>query len=633
MSNSPYPLLDQIKFPSDLKKLQVTQLNALCDELREFIIDEMCTNPGHFGASLGAVELAVALHYIYNTPYDQIVWDTGHQAYAHKILTGRKDIFHTNRKMGGLSGFPKREESIYDAFGVGHASTSISAALGITTAAKMNNDKDRRTVAIIGDGSLTGGLAFEGLNQAGHLNSNILVILNDNNMAIDPNVGALNDYLTHITISKTYNKIKTDVWNAMGRLHKFGPKTRSAVQKIENGLKSILMHQGNLFEALHFRYFGPVDGHNIRQLVNILSDLKDIPGPKLLHIMTTKGKGYKFAEENKTIWHAPGKFNKETGEIVASSDNKNKPPRYQDVFGLTILELAKTNKKIVGITPAMPTGCSLNIMMQEMPDRCFDVGIAEEHAVTFAAGMATQGLVPFCNIYSSFAQRAYDQIIHDVALQGLQVVFCFDRGGLVGEDGATHHGVFDMAFLRCVPNIIIAAPMNEVELRNMMYTAQHKNYGPFAIRYPRGAGVTVDWIQPFTEMAIGKGRKVSDGEKIAILSVGHPGNFVQSAIQKLETEHQVKPAHYDMRFVKPIDTDILDEVFSSFGKIITIEDGTIVGGFGSAVIEYAMEKGYKGQIVRMGVPDKFIEHGTVAELHHLCGFDAEGIARKVLEMI
>jgi 1-deoxy-D-xylulose-5-phosphate synthase len=623
--NSKTPrLLDSIQFPADLRKLNVGELKKVSEEVRQFIIDEVCTNPGHFGASLGAVELAVALHYVYNTPYDQLVWDVGHQAYAHKIITGRKDIFHSNRKYGGVSGFPKMSESVFDSFGVGHSSTSISAALGLAVAAKMKGEKDKRVVAVIGDGSLTGGMAFEGLNNAGQSKANLLVILNDNNMAIDPNVGALKDYLVDITTSKTYNKLKDDIWFALGKVSKLGPNAQRVAQKLENGIKSIIMQHGNLFESLNFRYFGPVDGHNVEHLVQVLKDMKDIPGPKLLHVLTVKGKGFKHAEENQTMWHAPGLFNKETGEIIKSKSDNPHPPRYQDVFGITLLELAKLNKKIVGITPAMPSGCSMNIMMNEMPDRVYDVGIAEQHAVTFSAGLAAQGMIPFCNIYSSFMQRAYDQVIHDVALQNLPVILCMDRGGLVGEDGPTHHGVFDIAYMRCVPNLIVSAPMNEEELRNLMYTAQLKNYGAFAIRYPRGSGVMTDWHKPFAELPIGKGRLVSEGNEIAILSIGHPGNFVQKAIRNLD-ESMVAPAHYDLRFVKPLDENLLHEVFKNFKHIITVEDGTLVGGFGSAIVEFMTDNEYFAKVTRIGVPDKFIEHGTLAELQNECGFDAESI--------
>lgn len=621
-------LLKNINLPSDLRKLATKDLGKVCDELRQFIIDEVCTNPGHFGASLGVVELTVALHYVYNTPYDQLVWDVGHQAYAHKIITGRRGLFHTNRKLGGVSGFPKMSESIYDSFGVGHSSTSISAALGLAQAFVHKGHIDRNVVAVIGDGSLTGGLAFEGLNNAGQLKPNMLVILNDNNIAIDPNVGALKDYLLDITTSKVYNKLKNDVWNALGKLNRLGPDTRRIVQKIENGMKAIFLQQGNLFEALNFRYFGPVDGHDIQHLVSVLSDLKNIPGPKLLHVLTVKGKGYSHAEKNQTKWHAPGVFNKETGEIIKIRHDQPQSSRYQDVFGYTLLELARQNPKILGITPAMPSGCSMNIMMNEMPNRTFDVGIAEAHAVTFSAGLASQGMIPFCNIYSSFMQRAYDQVIHDVALQNLQVILCMDRGGIVGEDGATHHGVFDLAFFRCIPGLIVSAPMNEIELRNLMYTAQLKNFGAFCIRYPRGNGVMDNWKVDFEEIPIGKGRKVSDGQEIAILSIGHPGNFVQTAIEQLGSTIK-KPAHYDLRFVKPLDEELLHSVFQNFKKIITIEDGVIKGGFGSAVLEFMADNGYQAQVLRLGVPDKFIEHGTVAELQNECGFDAEGVLKAI----
>ncbi|MCX7987755.1 MAG: 1-deoxy-D-xylulose-5-phosphate synthase [Bacteroidales bacterium] len=625
-----YPLLDKIDFPSDLKKLKIEQLDELCSEIRDFLIEETCNNPGHLGSSLGAVEIAVALHYVYNAPYDKIVWDVGHQAYAHKILTGRKHVFHTNRRYGGISGFPKMSESIYDAFGVGHASTSISAALGMAMASKLKGETEKKIVAVIGDASLTGGLAFEGLNNAGHLKADMLVILNDNNMAIDPPVGALSEYLTKITASHTYNRLKTDVWNALSKLNKLGPMAQKTVQKIEGAIKTMIMHQSNFFESLGFRYFGIIDGHNIAHLVNILKDLREIPGPKLLHVVTVKGKGYKYAEENKIQFHSPGPFNRETGEIITTQEGRS-PIKYQDVFGHTLLELAKINEKIIGVTPAMPTGCSMNIAMRELPQRCFDVGIAEEHAVTFSAGLATEGYIPYCNIYSSFMQRAYDQIIHDVAIQNLHVIFCLDRAGLVGEDGATHHGVFDIAYLRSVPNIIVAAPMNELELRNLMYTAQLRNFGPFAIRYPRGSGVLKEWRQPFEEIPIGKGQLVSDGDEIAILSIGHPGNFVQEALALLPQDLP-RPAHYNMRFVKPLDEEILHHVFQRFRKIITVEDGVILGGFGSAVTEFMTLYSYKAQIVRLGVPDRFIEQGSLKELHHECGFDAEGIAQAILKL-
>lgn len=623
-------LLNKILFPEDLKKLDLADLPKVSEELRQFIIDIVSTNPGHFGASLGVVELTVALHYVFDTPNDKIVWDVGHQAYGHKILTGRREQFHTNRKYKGLSGFPNPFESKYDSFGVGHSSTSISAALGMARASGLQ-DNNKQVVAVIGDGSMTAGLAFEGLNHAGIEKSNLLVVLNDNNMAIDPNVGALKEYLLDITTSKTYNKLKTDVWNLLGHLNKLGHNYRKLAQKIDNAVKSFLLKQSNLFESLNFRYFGPVDGHDVVYMAKILNDLKDIPGPKLLHVVTKKGKGFKPAEANQTVWHAPGKFDKSTGEILKIKTDKVEPPKYQDVFGHTIVELAEKNKKIVGITPAMPTGCSLNIMMEKIPERTFDVGIAEQHAVTFSAGLAAEGMLPFCNIYSSFMQRAYDQVIHDVALQNLNVVLCLDRGGLVGEDGATHHGVFDLAFFRSVPNLVVSAPMNEEELRNLMYTAQLENKGPFSIRYPRGKGVMPEWRTEFKEIPVGKGRKIRDGKDIAILSIGHVGNFVQEASKEL-AKKRIDIAHYDMRFVKPLDEEILHEVGKNFKSVITIEDGTVVGGFGSAVLEFMSDNGYNPQVKRLGVPDRFIEHGTPKELQKECGFDVEGIIKAATEL-
>ncbi len=625
-------LLKNILFPEDLKNLNLADLPKISEELRQFIIDIVSSNPGHFGASLGVVELTVALHYVFNTPYDKIVWDVGHQAYGHKILTGRREEFHTNRKLKGISGFPKITESEYDAFGVGHSSTSISAALGMAKAADLKKEEDRQVVAVIGDGSMTAGLAFEGMNNAGIEKTNLLVILNDNNMAIDPNVGALKEYLLDITTSKTYNRLKNDVWNLLGHLNKLGHNYRKLAQQIDNAIKSFLLRQSNLFESLNFRYFGPVDGHDVVYLAKILEDLKHIKGPKLLHVVTQKGKGFKQAELNQTTWHAPGKFNKETGEILKIKSNEPLPPKYQDVFGHTILELAKQNERIVGITPAMPTGSSLNIMMKEMPERTFDVGIAEQHAVTFSAGLAIEGMLPFCNIYSSFMQRAYDQVIHDVAIQNLNVVFCLDRGGIVGEDGATHHGVYDLAYMRSIPNIIVSAPMNEEELRNLMYTAQLKDKGPFSIRYPRGRGVMPDWEKPMQEIPVGKGRLIQKGSDIAILSVGHVGNFVVEASKELDKKH-ISVAHYDMRFVKPMDEDILHEVGKNFKAVITIEDGTIVGGFGSAVLEFMSDHNYLVHIKRLGVPDQFIDHGTPQELHRECGYDVEGIVKAVKSMI
>lgn len=625
-------LLNKILFPSDLKKLELGELPKLSEELRQFIIDIVSSNPGHFGASLGVVELTVALHYVFNTPYDRIVWDVGHQAYGHKILTGRREEFHTNRKYKGISGFPKITESEYDSFGVGHSSTSISAALGMAKAARFKKEEDRQIVAVIGDGSMTAGLAFEGLNNSGIEKTNLLVILNDNNMAIDPNVGALKEYLLDITTSKTYNKLKDDVWNLLGHLNKLGHNYRKLAQQIDNAVKSFLLKQSNLFESLNFRYFGPVDGHDVIYLTKILTDLKDIKGPKLLHVVTQKGKGFKQAELNQTTWHAPGKFNKDTGEILKIKSDEPLPPKYQDVFGYTLLELAKQNERIVGITPAMPTGSSLNIMMNEMPERTFDVGIAEQHAVTFSAGLAIEGMLPFCNIYSSFMQRAYDQVIHDVAIQNLNVVFCLDRGGLVGEDGATHHGVYDLAYMRSIPNITVSAPMNEEELRNLMFTAQLKDKGPFSIRYPRGTGVMPEWKTPFKEIKVGKGRLIRKGSDIAILSIGHIGNYVVEASKQL-AKINIDVAHYDMRFVKPMDVEILHEVAKKFKSIITIEDGTIVGGFGSAVLEFMSENGYSVKLRRLGVPDQFIDHGTPQELHRDCGFDVEGIIKTVKSMI
>lgn len=626
-----YPLLNDVNYPADIKELEPEQLLQLSKELREFIIDEVSHNPGHFGASLGVVELTVAIHYVYNTPFDKIIWDVGHQAYGHKILTGRRDNFHTNRKYNGLSGFPRITESEYDAFGTGHSSTSISAALGIAIA-DMQNDIKRKVVAVIGDGSLSGGMAFEGINNAGSHNADLLVVLNDNNIAIDPSVGALKEYLTDITTSRAYNKVKTDIWNILGKLNKITPHARDYAQKLENALKSLLFKQSNFFEALNFRYFGPVDGHDVIHLTKILADLREIKGPKLLHILTKKGKGFKQAEENQTEFHAPGKFDKDTGKILMVKTESPQPPLYQDVFGHTLLELANQNKDIVGITPAMPTGCSLKIMMDKIPERTFDVGIAEQHAVTFSAGLATQGILPFCNIYSSFLQRAYDQIIHDVALQNLPVIFCIDRGGLVGSDGATHHGVFDLAYLRIVPNIIVAAPMNEEELRNMMFSAQLPNKGPYAIRYPRGKGVTADWRKPFKEIETGKARLISKGSDIAILSIGTVGNIVVNAITEL-SKNNYSVAHYDMRFVKPLDEECLHQIGKKYSQIITVEDGTIMGGFGSAVNEFLSEHGYTTNVTRLGIPDRFIDHGTQEELYKECGFDETGIINCVKRLV
>lgn len=633
MQISAGPLLQTINSPDDLKKLPQEKLHQVCDELRQYIIDVVSVHGGHFGASLGVVELTVALHYIYHTPYDLLVWDVGHQAYGHKILTGRRDQFPTNRKYKGLSGFPKRSESEYDCFGVGHSSTSISAALGMALAAKCKGEKDRKIVAVIGDGAMTAGLAFEGLNQAGVSDTDLLVILNDNRMSIDPNVGALKEYLTDITTSPTYNKFRDEVWNLLGKLPAGKNFTREMASKLEAGLKGMVSKSSNLFEALKLRYFGPIDGHNITKLVDTLKDLREIPGPKILHIITTKGKGYALAEKDQTQWHAPGLFDKITGEIHKKKFDLPQPPKYQDVFGHTIIELAEKNEKIFGITPAMPSGSSLKYMMEKMPHRAFDVGIAEQHAVTLSAGLATQGMKVFCNIYSSFMQRAYDQVIHDVAIQNLPVIFCLDRAGLVGEDGPTHHGAYDIAYMRCVPNMIVSAPMNESELRNLMYTAQlETTQNPFVIRYPRGEGVMPDWKTEMKEIKIGTGRKLKDGQEIAILSLGHPGNFVAAALRDLKIEG-LNPAHYDMRFAKPLDETLLHEVFNKFDKVITVEDGTVKGGFGSAVLEFMNEHNYKADVKILGIPDRFIEHGTLRELHHECGYDTEAIKKTVLEMM
>ena len=626
------PLLSKINSPSDLRKLNKIDLPQVSEELRQFIIDVVSEKGGHFGASLGVVELTVALHYTFNTPEDQLVWDVGHQAYGHKILTGRRDVFHTNRIYKGISGFPKRSESVYDTFGVGHSSTSISAALGMSLASELKNDKNKQHIAVIGDGSMTGGIAFEGLNHAGTEDTNLLIILNDNCMSIDPAVGALKEYLTDIATSKTYNKAKNKIWKILGKLSRFGPNAQKVAQKVEGAIKSSILGESNYFESLNFRYFGPIDGHDVMHLSDVLSDLKNIPGPKILHCITEKGKGYKPAEEgDSTKWHAPGLFNKETGEIITTPSKKS-PPKYQDVFGETIIELAKQNENIVGVTPAMLSGSSLNKMLDVMPDRVFDVGIAEQHAVTFSAGLATQGMTPYCNIYSTFMQRAYDQVIHDVALQNLDVIFCLDRAGFVGADGATHHGVYDISYLRCVPNMIVSAPMNEQELRNLMYTAQLPNKGPFSIRYPRGKGVMINWKTPFEEIEIGKGRRIKDGDQIAILSIGNTGNFVLEAdIDFVKEGFDI--AHYDMRFVKPLDTELLHEIFQKYDKIITVEDSCLQGGFGSAIIEFMSDNNYKSDMVRLGIPDEFINHGTQDELYSECYYDVKSIKESVYKLI
>jgi len=632
MDEAQRTLLDNIDSPEDLKKLDIRKLPEVCNDLRKFIIDVLSINPGHLGASLGVVELTTALHYVYNAPYDQLVWDVGHQAYGHKILTGRREIFDTNRKFKGISGFPKRGESDFDSFGVGHASTSISAALGMAVASALKNEKNRKVVAVIGDGAMTGGMAFEALNNAGANKADLLVILNDNNMAIDPNVGGINEYLLNISKSNTYNRFKKDVWEGLGKLDTFGRKTRAFLQKNQHALKNMLLKQNNLFEAFDFRYFGPVDGHDVVYLTKVLNDLKNIEGPKLLHVITQKGKGFKQAEINQTKYHAPGIFDKETGEIYKSKSVEAKAPKFQNVFGETLVELAELNEKIVGITPAMPSGCSMNLMIKKMPDRAFDVGIAEQHAVTFSAGLATQGMIPFCNIYSTFMQRAYDQVVHDVAIQKLHVVFCLDRGGLVGEDGPTHHGVFDIAYMRSIPNMIVSAPMDEIDLRNLMYTAQLEDIKqPFSIRYPRGAGNKPDWKKPFEKIKIGKGRKLSEGKDIALLTIGKSGIFAQEAV-KILNEKQIEVAHYDLRFVKPLDTELLFDVFKKHKKIITIEDGAIQGGFGSAILEFMAQNALSASVKILGVPDKFIEHGSLEDLYSECGIDTEGIVASVLNV-
>ncbi|MBE37264.1 MAG: 1-deoxy-D-xylulose-5-phosphate synthase [Flavobacteriales bacterium] len=624
-------LLSKINSPNDLKLLKKSDLETVCIELRNFIIDSVSKNGGHFGASLGVVELTVALHYVFDAPNDLIVWDVGHQAYGHKILTGRRDLFHTNRKHKGISGFPKIKESLYDSFGVGHSSTSIGACLGMSVASTITNKLNRQHIAIIGDGALTGGQAFEALNHAGIENSNLMVILNDNCMSIDPNVGALKDYLLKISTSKTYNKIRDEIWDLLGNLSKIGDSAKSIVQKVEHGLKSVLLKHSNYFESLNFRYFGPIDGHNVELLEKTLRDLKDIPGPKILHCLTTKGKGYDLAEKNQTKWHAPGIFDKNSGKITINNPH-SKYTKYQDVFGRTIIELAKKNEKIIGITPAMPSGSSLKYMMEEIPERAFDVGIAEQHAVTFSAGLATQGLIPFCNIYSTFLQRGYDQLIHDVALQKLHVVFCLDRAGLVGEDGATHQGVFDLAYLRCIPNIIISAPLNEIELRNLMYTAQLKQKYPFAIRYPRGRGVLINWKKPMKKIEIGSGKMIADGKKICFISIGHIGNVIIDINNSLQKTNS-PVGHCDIRFLKPLDEKLLHSIFKQYEIIMTLEDGCIKGGLGSAIIEFASDNDYVKKIIRFGVPDSFIEHGTQEEQRKECGYDKNSILKRVKELL
>lgn len=618
-----YNLLNHITYPEDLRKLTIDELPEVCRELRQDIIKELSLNPGHFAASLGVVELTVALHYIYNTPYDRIVWDVGHQAYGHKILTGRREQFSTNRKFKGIRPFPSPEESEYDSFTCGHASNSISVALGMSVAAELKGEKDRHVVAIIGDGSMSGGLAFEGLNNTSSTPNNLLIIINDNDMAIDRSVGGMKDYLLNLTTTNKYNQLRFRASQMLFRIGVLNDHRRKILIRFGNSLKSMLAQQQNIFEGMNIRYFGPIDGHDVKNLTRVLRDIKDMKGPKILHLHTIKGKGFEPAEKEATLWHAPGKFDPETGERYIA-DTEGMPPLFQDVFGNTLLELAQENKKIVGVTPAMPTGSSMCVLMDKMPKRAFDVGIAEGHAVTFSGGMAKDGLLPFCAIYSSFMQRAYDNIIHDVAIQKLNVVLCLDRAGLVGEDGPTHHGVFDLAYLRPIPNLTISSPMDEHELRNLMYTAQLPNKGPFVIRYPRGRGSLVDWKSPFEEIKIGKGRKLKDGKDIAVVSIGPIGNIASKAIERAEKEGK-SIAHYDLRFLKPLDEELLHEVGRTFKKVITVEDGVTKAGMGSAVLEFFADNGYSPEVHRIGVPDQFIEHGSIPELYKLCGMDEEGI--------
>lgn len=620
-------LLAGINNPDDLKKVDQSDLHQLADELREHIIDVVSSNPGHLASSLGVVELSIALHYVFNAPYDKLIWDVGHQAYPHKILTGRRDAFKTNRKLNGISGFPKMSESEYDAFGVGHASTSISAALGMAVAAQLKGETNRHHIAIIGDGAMTGGMALEGLNNAGVSQANLLVILNDNGISIDEGGGALHKYLTNISTSKTYNKIKDRVWSLLGSRYKYVSKAQQFFRSLETAIKTSILRRSNLFESLNFRYFGPEDGHNILRLIRILNDLKDIPGPKILHVITVKGKGLNTAEKDPVTFHAPGNFDKSTGELLPKP-KMDGPQKYQDVFGETLVELAKNNDKIVGITPAMPTGSSMIKLIKAMPRRAFDVGISEQHAVTFAAGLAASGMKPFCAIYSTFMQRAYDQLIHDVALQKLPVVFCIDRAGLVGEDGSTHHGAYDLAYMRTIPNLVVSAPMNEVELRNLMRTAETYNEGPFAIRYPRGTGVLLNWRTIPEVLPIGKGRMIKDGSDIAVLTLGHVGNDALEAIRLIKDKDV---ALYDLRFLKPLDEELLHSVFRKFDKILSVEDGSLKGGFGGAIAEFKSQFNYLSQIKSLGIPDQFIEHGKPEELHRICGFDTEGILKNLLE--
>ena len=630
MNTEKREILSTIYTPDDLRKLQLDQLPQVCDELREFIIDSLSKNPGHFASSLGTVELTVALHYVLNTPYDRIVWDVGHQAYGHKILTGRRERFDTNRKFGGLSGFPSPAESEYDTFTAGHASNSISAALGLAVASHLKNETDRLVVAVIGDAAIGGGLAFEGLNNAAINPNNLLIILNDNDMAIDDNVGAFHKYLSRFNTLPLYNNIRYKLYRLLVRMRLISEKQRGAILRFNNSLKALIARHQNIFEGMNIRYFGPIDGHDVKHLVRVLNNIKDMSGPKILHIKTVKGKGYAPAEKDATTWHAPGRFNKETGERLLT-DETNLPPRFQDVFGHTLVELADADERIVGITPAMPTGCSMTYMMEKYPRRTFDVGIAEEHAVTFSGGLAKEGLIPYCNIYSSFMQRAFDEVIHDVAIQNLHVVFCLDRAGLVGEDGATHHGAFDLAYMRCIPNMTIASPIDEHYLRHLMFTAQ-KADGCFTIRYPRGRGSQVDWQCPMQLLETGKGRRLADGTDIALVAIGPIGKIAQKAVEKVRAQG-LSAALYDMIFLKPIDTEILHEIGRKYKHVITLEDGTVNGGLGSAVMEFMAENGYTPRIKRIGLPDRFVEHGSVAELYALCGMDEESIAAAISECV
>jgi len=633
MEKRTYQYINNINSPIDLKAVDKKNLPKVCAELRQFIIDEVSKNPGHLGSSLGVVELTVALHYVFNTPYDRIVWDVGHQAYGHKILTGRRDLFHTNRQFKGLCGFPSPKESEYDAFGVGHSSTSISAALGMSVASLLKDERNRNVVAVIGDGAMTGGLAFEGLNNTSVNKNNLLIILNDNQMAIDPVQGGFTQYLVDITTSRTYNKIRFKAYKFLNKFHVLTDDNKKRITQFNNSVKATLTRQNNIFEGLNIRYFGPVDGHDVDGLIRIMSEIKKFNGPKVLHVITKKGKGYEPAEKSATVWHAPGKFDVETGERNTIKTLVSTPPLFQEVFGETLLELALENEKIVAVTPAMPSGCSMVIMQKELPKRVFDVGIAEGHAVTFSAGMAKEGMIPFCNIYSSFMQRAYDNLIHDVAIQELNVVLCLDRAGIVGSDGATHHGLFDLAYMRCIPHLTIAAPRNEIELRNLMFTAQQPDMGPFVIRYPRGKGTVVDWHQPMKALEIGKGECLKQGNNLAVITIGTMASHAQPAIEKIEKEFNTSIAHYDIRFLKPLDEAMLHEIGKKFSLIITIEDGVIIGGFGSAVLEFMSDHKYPVQVKRLGIPDSFIEHGTPDELYHMLGLDTQGITRSIAECL